>query len=102
MEQIGGQQEAFGASAVVELADRLYWDTQSDRLKRGAQGKSAGSPRRLVRFLRQFRRTFDPPSMNVEQLLEMLPGEFRRWRKPAQSAAPFEQASALTAGELGR
>src|SRR5262249_61882818 len=61
MEQIGGQQEAFGARSVVELADRLYFDVGTGRLRRGAQSKGGGSPRRLRTFLRQFRRTYDPP-----------------------------------------
>lgn len=85
MEQIGGQQEAFGAQAVVELADRLYWDPNAGVLRRGAQGKAGGSPRRLVRFLRQFRRTFDPPGMTVEQLLGSLPREFEKWLKNARA-----------------
>jgi len=50
-------------------------------LKKGAQGKGPGTPRRLVRFMRQFRRTYDPPSMTVEQLLASLPKEFERWLK---------------------
>jgi hypothetical protein len=101
LEQLAGQQEAFGAKAVVEAADRLYWAPGSGTLKKGAQGKGPGTPRRLVRFMRQFRRTYDPPSMTVEQLLASLPKEFERWLKtprdlrnaPAdevyQSAAPL-------------
>jgi hypothetical protein len=79
MEQLAGQQEVFGARPVIEAADRLYWDQQSGALKRGAQGKAGGTPRRLVRYMRQFRRTYDPPTMTVEQLLASLPQEFERW-----------------------
>jgi hypothetical protein len=79
LEQLAGQQEAFGAKSVVEAADRLYWARDSSTLKKGAQGKGPGTPRRLVRFMRQFRRTYDPPSMTVEQLLASLPKEFERW-----------------------
>lgn len=87
MEQIGGQQEAFGARSVVELADRLYFDTQTGRLKRGAQGKKSGSPRRLRTFLRQFRRTYDPPRMTADQLAECLPGEFDKWKRRDRASA---------------
>lgn len=83
LEQIGGQQEAFGARPVVELADRLYWDSERDALKRGAQGKKDGTPRRLVRFMRQLRRTYDPPEMTVDELLDALPREFERWKSAA-------------------
>ncbi|MGJ4900731.1 hypothetical protein ACQR10_20865 [Bradyrhizobium sp. HKCCYLRH2060] len=79
LEQIGGQQEAFGAIPVVGLADRLYWDSERGGLKRGAQGKKDGTPRRLVRFIRQLRRTYDPPEMTVEELFNALPREFDRW-----------------------
>lgn len=101
LEQIGGQQEAFGARPVVELADRLYWDGERDALKRGAQGKKDGTPRRLVRFMRQLRRTYDPPEMTVDELLEVLPREFERWKLAAskrgrQSGAVETAADALT------
>lgn len=96
IEQIGGQQEAFGASSVVRLADILYWDSDNDRLKRGAQGKSGGTPRRLVRFLRQFRRTFDPPRMSAEQLLEALPREFDKWRKSERARSESTRADAIS------
>ncbi|WP_315776032.1 MULTISPECIES: hypothetical protein [unclassified Bradyrhizobium] len=80
LEQIGGQQEAFGACPVVGLADQLYWDSERNTLKRGAQGKKDGTPRRLVRFIRQLRRTYDPPEMTVDELLKTLPREFERWK----------------------
>lgn len=82
MEQLAGQQEIFGARPVIEAADRLYWDQGSEMLKRGAQGKGGGTPRRLVRYMRQFRRTYDPPTMTVEELLASLPQEFARWIDP--------------------
>lgn len=101
IEQIGGQQEAFGATCVVELADRLYWDAANDRLKRGAQGKAGGSPRRLVRFLRQFRRTYDPPAMTAQQLRESLPREFERWLKAPRKDVGAAADAALATGSPG-
>jgi hypothetical protein len=97
MEQIGGQQEAFGARSVVELADRLYFDADAGRLKRGAQSKSAGSPRRLRTFLGQFRRTYDPPRMTVDQLAECLPGEFDRWKRRERTAPSTAASKSLAA-----
>jgi hypothetical protein len=98
MEQIGGQQEAFGASAVVELADKLYFDPKAGALRRGAQGKGGGTPRRLVRFMRQFRRTYDPPGMTAQQILESLPGEFEKWVKPPRAGTSAAQEAALASG----
>jgi hypothetical protein len=95
MEQIGGQQEAFGARSVVELADRLYFDTDTGRLKRGAQGKKEGTPRRLRTFLRQFRRTYDPPRMTADQLSECLPREFDRWKQRQRTSAAGRGIAAL-------
>jgi hypothetical protein len=79
LEQLAGQQEVFGAQPVVEAADKLYWNGTTGALKKGAQGKGAGTPRRLVRFMRQFRRTYDPPAMTADQLVSSLPPEFERW-----------------------
>jgi hypothetical protein len=87
MEQLAGQQEVFGARPVIEAADRLYWDQESGTLKRGAQGKGGGTPRRLVRYMRQFRRTYDPPTMTVEQLVASLPQEFQRWIEAPKSTS---------------
>jgi hypothetical protein len=85
LEQLAGQQEVFGARPVIEAADRLYWDQNTGALKRGAQGKGGGTPRRLVRYMRQFRRTYDPPNMTVEQLVSSLPEEFERWIEGSKS-----------------
>ena len=82
LEQLAGQQETFGARSVVQLADQLYWDPREGAVKRGVQRKGGGTPRRLVRFMRQFRRTYDPPAMTPDQLVASLPVEFDRW-KPA-------------------
>ncbi|MGP0059738.1 MAG: hypothetical protein ACLPID_10675 [Beijerinckiaceae bacterium] len=87
LEQLAGQQEVFGARSVVEAADKLYWDEDSDTLKRGAQGKAAGTPRRLVRFMRQLRRTYDPPAMTADQLIGTLPREFERWKQSPRPSA---------------
>jgi hypothetical protein len=89
LEQLAGQQETFGARSVVQVANQLYWDPREAAVKRGVQGKGGGTPRRLVRFMRQFRRTYDPPSMTPDQLVASLPREFDRWR-PTPPAGQVE------------
>ena len=92
LEQIAGQQEIFGSRAAVALGAKLYWDDANGTLKKGAGGKSAGSPRRLSRFMKQIRMTYDPELMQADQLLGLLPREFERWTKtaptPASAAKP--------------
>jgi hypothetical protein len=99
LEQLAGQQEVFGARSVVQAADRLYWSPRSNTLKKGAQGKGGGTPRRLVRFMRQFRRTYDPPNMTVDQLMASLPDEFGKWlqvpREPANLGSTDVQESSV-------
>lgn len=80
LEQLAGAQETFGSKTVVALARALYWDSAAGKTKRGAQGKGQGSPRRLSKLMRQFRRTWDPVAMTPEQLAGLLPKqEFGRW-----------------------
>lgn len=101
LEQLAGQQEVFGARSVIEAADKLYWDEKSGALKRGAQGKAAGTPRRLVRFMRQLRRTFDPPAMTADQLVVALPREFERWKQdPRPSPKATAQENARQSAEM--
>lgn len=81
LEQLSGQQELFGARPLIAAARRLYWNDATGGLKRGAQGKGPGTPRRLRRIMSQFRRTWDPNTMSASQLLDLLPAEFDRWKK---------------------
>ena len=78
--QIAARQEYITNPGVVELATRLYFDPASRSLKRGAGGKSGGSPRRLADLLSQFDVTWDLYAMTVEEFLSVLPPEFDRFR----------------------
>lgn len=93
LEQIAGQQEIFGSKAAVALGSSLYWDEEAGVLKKGAGGKSAGSPRRLSRFMKQIRMTYDPEATEPDQLLHLLPKEFNRWR---QVSTPDGEAGSKT------
>lgn len=87
LEQIAGQQEIFGSRAAVALGARLYWDDMTGTLKRGAGGKSAGSPRRLSRFMKQIRMTYYPEAMEINDLMGLLPQEFSRWTEDSEQKA---------------
>lgn len=102
LEQIAGRQEVFGSTAAVALGERLYWDAKKQKLRKGAGGKAAGSPRRLSRFMRQIRMTYDPETMSEDQMLAMLPSEFARWTKPYEtSRTPAKQRNGVISRLFG-
>lgn len=78
-EQLMSRQDLVTNPTVLETAYRLYFDPSKNRLKKGAGGKAAGSPRRLADILYQFDLTFDLFALTPEQLLSLLPGEFNRF-----------------------
>jgi hypothetical protein len=78
-EQLASSQEFVTNPAVVELATKLYLDTEFKR-KKGSGGKGPGSPRRLAALLNQWDLTFDLYSMSTSDLSSMLPKEFSRFQ----------------------
>ncbi len=58
----------------------MYWDEDTENLKRGAAGIGGGSARRLVRIIRQYQMTYDLNSMDGKEIVELLPAEFYKWR----------------------
>jgi hypothetical protein len=86
VEQLASRQEIVTNRGIMACATRLYIDPASNRPKRGAGSKGAGSPRRLADVLNQFDVTWDLYSLSAEGLLGLLPGEFDRFR-PAPTAA---------------
>ncbi|MCS4312017.1 hypothetical protein M2397_002312 [Pseudomonas sp. BIGb0381] len=69
---------------LMELITRLYFDEATEKLKRGAGGKEAGSARRLTIVLEQLRLTYDIEQLGWEALSKMLPNDFRKFL-PAQA-----------------
>lgn len=66
------------SQSLIELVHRLYWDGPKGRLRKGAASTNAGSVVRLVNVLRQIDVTFDLPSLNADQLYNLLPSpEFK-------------------------
>jgi hypothetical protein len=77
--QLAARQEIVSNKAIMEIATRLYVDVPERRPKRGSGGKGRGSPRRLAQVLDQFSVTWDLYAMSVDDLINMLPDEFRRF-----------------------
>jgi len=101
-EQLTSQQDMFHP-AFQGAARALYYDEEHRRLKTGAGGKGAGSPRRLAKIRQQLDVTWDLYHLSAMALLRLLPKEFSRFRPsglatseafPRQSAVNVPPASA--------
>ena len=84
----------FNAVGVVELAHLLYADKQTGRYKTGFAGAgevggehNPGSLPRLIDVLNQLYMIYDVYGMEAQQLLELLPPEFDRWKTASSSPA---------------
>lgn len=84
MVQFGSYQTLMQNRELQTVIQRLYFDERAGRIKRGAGGKGAGTPRRLMDFLRQIELNYDLGSIEAERFWGMLPREFARFkREPA-------------------
>ncbi len=79
--------QRFSSQGIVKLIGMLYIDPQSYAPKRGAGNDDAiGGIRRLNDVLDQLYMTYDVYGMSAEQLLALLPDEFKRFNTAAGSA----------------
>lgn len=63
------------------VIQRLYFDEELQRTKRGSGGKSAGTPRRLMGFFRQIELNYDLASIKADRFWAMLPREFEKFKQ---------------------
>jgi len=63
---------------LLDMFYNMYWDEKTATRKRGSGGES---PRRLMKVLKQFQKTWDFYSMDPHVIAEMLPKEFDRFTK---------------------
>jgi hypothetical protein len=80
-EQLAARKYTVTSPSVVQAATFLYFDFNTGKLKRGAGGSAAGSPRRLSEVLQQFDLTYDLQAIPANRLLNILPKEFARFLK---------------------
>ena len=80
MEQMMARQEILSCEGIVRLGSRLYLDPATGAQKRGTGGKGAGSARRYVNWLNQLKLTYDLYCLSPEELEQLLPSEFDRFR----------------------
>ena len=81
-EQMMSRQQFLFSEAVIRLASMLYYDSnRASGYKRGAAGRdSAGCIARYISWLQQIEVTYDIFSISKEELQELLPSEFDRFR----------------------
>ncbi len=84
VEQLASRKELVTNPAVAEAATRLYYDPASGSFKRGAGSSVKGAPRRLAALLNQLDITWYLYGLGVDELLQLLPKEFERFRPAAQ------------------
>ncbi len=79
--QLMGRQEMGTNRGIIEAARILYWDPVKKRPKRSSspQEHKPGTLRRYVDVLQQFDLTYDLYSISGEELITLLPDEFRSW-----------------------
>ena len=86
VEQIASRQEIITNKGIMKTLASLYYDPDSSRPRRGAATKEGkGTVRRFMDILNQFDVTWDLYSLKVEDLLQLLPDEFSRFRKLASA-----------------
>jgi hypothetical protein len=79
-EQLGAYQDVITCRPLIAAIGSLVWDVDRGKLKRGFGGSGPGSARRVQVVAKQFGLTYDLHSMRPEQVLDLLPREFDRFR----------------------
>ena len=82
-EQLASRKEIVTNHAIVGAATRLYFDPAKNALKRGSGSKGKGTPRRLATVMNQLDLNFYLYGMNTDEILDVLPKEFDRFKKTA-------------------
>ena len=84
VEQLASSGYIISNSSIIEAAHRLYWDSLSGKPKRGAQTRGKpGTLRRLTSVLGQLEINYDIYTATPDELLDLLPSEFDRWKPSA-------------------
>ena len=81
-EQLTSQQDMFNP-AFQQVARALYFNDTTAALKRGAGGKSGGTPRRLAKVRQQLDVTWDLEDREPGEIIATLPAEFSRFKPGA-------------------
>lgn len=83
VEQIASRQEIVVNHQIIQALTSLYYDENKMILKKGAGKKSDGSVRRMVTLLDQFDLTYDLSCIYADDIINMLPKEFDKFKNKA-------------------
>jgi hypothetical protein len=84
-EQLASRPQIVNSQAAVAVATKLYYDPQSQRVRRGGAGAGPGSARRYANVLMQYDVTFDLYTVEEGKLLTMLPREFDKFLEVSEA-----------------
>ena len=79
--QLASRQELVTNPAIMEAAAELYLGQCGTNAKPGATGEGLGGVFRFAAIFNQFDKVWDLYAMNKQQILDLLPGEFDRYRE---------------------
>lgn len=66
---------------MMQLLTILFFDDETQKLKRGHANKKPGDHRDLISFIKQLRFTHKVEEMSGERLVELLPERFDKWKE---------------------
>lgn len=88
VEQLAAVQDIQRNATILEAATLMYYDESIGKLFKGASSKDVGGTlRRFSQVIKQFKVTYDLNAMSGSQIVELLPGEFSKWKKSKSTAA---------------
>jgi hypothetical protein len=80
--ELAARQHFVTNRGILESVYSLYFDKPTQKPKRGSLMKNTpGTLYRFIDVVQQLDLTYDLYSMTGEQILQLLPGEFDRWRQ---------------------
>ena len=79
-EQLSSRKPIFLSTSAMEVAARLFWNPDSNALRRGATTSGAGGARRLADVLMQLDVTHDLVACDAAYLWRLMPREFAKWQ----------------------
>ena len=66
---------------IMQLLTKLYFDDETQKLKPKMANKKPGDHRDLLSFVKQLRFTHIVEEMSAEELIELLPERFDKWKE---------------------
>ena len=79
VEQLASRQDLITSPTVMQVATDLY--VRNGKHKRGTGNKDKGAARRFADVMMQFDTTYDLDQISVQDLLNLLPQEFDKFRR---------------------